>query len=139
MINKNVLTIGLTSFLITILLWAPLASGQVWANGQHADGSHAHHHHFMENLLPSSYHHSSVDDFHYNQYTNSLAPAIAQSILPMLIVAQLHGPLNYFEISPGDMPLTSNKLLLAVFMLVGAFYSTLRPQHLPIPDLTPPK
>ncbi len=132
MINKNVLTIGLTSFLITILLWAPLASGQVWANGQH-------HHHFMENLLPSSYHHSSVDDFHYNQYTNSLAPAIAQSILPMLIVAQLHGPMNYFEISPGDMPLTSNKLLLAVFMLVGAFYTTLLHQHQHTPDLKPPK
>lgn len=139
MINKNVLTVGLTSLLIAVMLWAPVASGQVWTNGQHADGSHAHHHHFMENLLPSSYHHSAADDFHYNQYTESLAPVIAQSMLPMLIVAQLHGPMNYFEISPGAMPLPHNKQLVAIFTLLAALYTTLRPQHLPIPDPKPPK
>jgi len=139
MTNKNVLTLAIPSLLIAALLWAPLASSQVWINGQHANGSHAHHHHFMENLLPSSYHHIAKDDFHYNKYTNSLAPVIAQSMLPMLIVAPLQGPMSYFEISHGNTPPPFSKQLITILYAIATFGVLLRPQNTPFPDLQPPK
>ena len=139
MTNKSVLTLAFPSLLIAALLWAPLASGQVWVNGQHADGSQVHYHHFMENLLPSSYHHIATDDFHYNEYTNSLATVIAQSISPMLIVAPLQGPISYFEVSPWDTPALPSKQLIPILFAIAIFGVLLRHQNIPFPDLQPPK
>ena len=124
--NNHVLTLALPSLLIAVLLWALLASSQVWINGQHADGNHAHHH-------------TANDHSRYDEYTNSLAPVLAQSILPILIVAPLEGSMSYFEISPGDMLALVSKQLITILFAVATFGTLFRLQNTPFSGIQPLK